>query len=60
MSSVGFEYMIPVFERTKRVHTSDLTATVIGRTPFYWIEFLSENLQGQITCETYGCMEVEY
>jgi hypothetical protein len=30
MPQVGFEPTIPVFERTKTVHTSDRAATVIG------------------------------
>jgi hypothetical protein len=35
MPWVGFEPMIPAFERTKTVHASDRAATVIGRIAEY-------------------------
>jgi hypothetical protein len=35
MTQVGFESTIPVFERTKTVHTLDCAATVIGSLSIY-------------------------
>jgi hypothetical protein len=44
MPRVGFESMIPVFERAKTVHTLDRAATVIGYVTYMNIKFLSEEV----------------
>jgi hypothetical protein len=41
MPLVGFEPMIPVFERAKTVHALNRAATVIGKMIIYWTEFHS-------------------
>jgi hypothetical protein len=43
MSRVGFEPMIPVFERAKTVHALDRAATVIGNYFEYAVKYATHN-----------------
>jgi hypothetical protein len=46
MPRVGFEPMIPVFERSKTVHALDRAATVIGRIALQYKATIYTKLRG--------------
>jgi hypothetical protein len=48
MPRVGFESMIPVFERAKKFHASDREATVISSI-YHTTKILSEDIHGMKT-----------